>query len=294
MLRTNKEDIVEFYLQCQPCYPKSTGNWGVDISGTPFILPSTGGITLNIEVGDRAFGWSADHIEPGVSCAMDISKPNDYPNLSLQIYSCTGNGAKIISGEAKGSKGTVIGTHGGSEHLIINFDKETKEKMSYDDKILVTAHGQGLKLLDYPEIYLYNLSPLLLNNMKINESNNGCIEVPVTTIVNAECMGSGIGSPHVARGDYDIISSDVDTIKKYNIDKIRLGDIVAIMDHDNRFGRTLRKGAVSIGIVVHGNSIKAGHGPGVTTLMTSAKSLLKPVIDPRANIADILKIGKQL
>ena len=63
------------------------------------------------------------------------------------------------------------------------------------------------------------------------------------------------------------------------------------MDHDNRYGRAYRKGAVTIGAVVHSDCLSAGHGPGVTTLMTCKTSLIRPVIDPRANIADLLKIG---
>ena len=63
------------------------------------------------------------------------------------------------------------------------------------------------------------------------------------------------------------------------------------MDHDNRYGRAYRKGAVSIGIFVHSDCLVAGHGPGVTTLMTCETALIKPIIDPKANIADLLGIG---
>jgi hypothetical protein len=94
------------------------------------------------------------------------------------------------------------------------------------------------------------------------------LQVPVTTLVPAACMGSGLGSPHVAKGDYDIMTGDVDTVQAYKLDKIRFGDFVALLDHDNRYGRDYHKGAVSIGVVVHSNCLLAGHGPGVTTLMT--------------------------
>ncbi|HDY90131.1 MAG TPA: DUF4438 domain-containing protein [bacterium] len=81
--------------------------------------------------------------------------------------------------------------------------------------------------------------------------------------------------------------------KKYKLDRIRFGDFVALMDHDNRYGRAFRKGAVTIGVVVHSDCRRAGHGPGVTTIMTTETSLIKPVIDPRANIANILRIGTE-
>ena len=291
MLKTNEKAIVEFLLQCQPGPPRTKGNWSVDHHGTPFILPSIGGITLNIQVGDPAFGWAGDHVEPGVSCTADTKKPFEHPNISLQVYSCVGNKAKVISGEAKDAMGYVIGHHGGSEHVIVDFPREVKEELTYDDKIIIFARGQGLKLIDYPDIMLYNLDPALLGKMKISKSGKVKLEVPVTTMVPAACLGSGIGAAHVAKGDYDIVTSDPETVKEYQLDKIRFGDFVALMDHDNRYGRAYRRGAVTIGVVVHSDCLLAGHGPGVTTVMTCATSLIKPVIDPKANVADLLKIG---
>jgi hypothetical protein len=35
----------------------------------------------------------------------------------------------------------------------------------------------------------------------------------------------------------------------------------------------------------------AGHGPGVSTLLTCATPQIEPKIDPSANIADLLGIG---
>jgi hypothetical protein len=294
MLNTNEQYLVEFLLQCQPGQPRTRGNWEVDHQGKPFLLPSIGGITLNIQVGDPAFGWQGDHIEPGVSCTADTQKPFEHPNVGLQIYSCTGNIATIVTGEAKGATGRVIGHHGGSEHVIVDFERDVKEKLLYTDTIIIRGKGQGLKLDDYPDITLFNLDPALLQALKIRELDGGVLEVPVTTIIPAVCMGSGIGSAHVAKGDYDIMTSDLETVKEYGIDKIRLGDFVALLDHDNRYGRAYRKGAVTIGIVVHSDCLEAGHGPGVTTLMTAASPLIRPIIDPEANIAELLGIGTRL
>ena len=294
MLKTNEKNLVEFLLQCQPGPPKTRGSWSVDHRGEPFLLPSIGGVTLNVQAGDSAFGWAGDHVEPGVSCTADTHKPFDHPNNSLQIYSCAGNTATIISGEAKGEKGVVLGHHGGSEHVIVDFSREVKEKLTYNDTIMVHARGQGLKLLDYPDIVPFNLAPELLKKMKIREVGDNVLEVPVTTVVPAACMGSGVGASHVAKGDYDVMTSDEETVRKYGLDKMRFGDFVALMDHDNRYGRAYRQGAVSIGVVVHSDCLVAGHGPGVTTIMTCASSLIKPVINPAANIADILGIGTVL
>ena len=95
------------------------------------------------------------------------------------------------------------------------------------------------------------------------------LHVPVAKIVPAAIMGSGLGRATVARGDYDIQTFDPQMVAQYGLDELRFGDIVAITDADHRYGRIFRTGAVSIGIVAHGRSFIAGHGPGVTSLMTS-------------------------
>ena len=58
-------------------------------------------------------------------------------------------------------------------------------------------------------------------------------------------------------------------------------------------GRAFRKGAVTIGIAVHSDCLRAGHGPRVTTLMTCQNPQIKPVLDSKANIAHLLKIGTE-
>jgi hypothetical protein len=299
MLKTNEDKLVELSMQCKPGPPRIRPGWKVDHEGKPFILPSIGGITLNIQVGDSAFGLAGDHIEPGVSCSANSEKPFEFPNNSLQLLSCIGNEAIIVSGDAKGEKGVVAGHHGGSEHVIVDFPKKILKQLTYDDKIMIRTRGQGLRLIDYPDIKLYNLDPDLLKKMKIKQTKGkklkgqikGLIKVPVTTIVPAQCMGSGLGSAHVAAGDYDIMTSDPDTVKEYKLDKLKFGDFVALLDHDNSYGRSFLKGAISIGVVVHSDCLLAGHGPGVSTLMTCSKPLIKPILDADANIADLLNIG---
>ena len=101
MLKTNKDRVVEFLLQCNPGPPKTRGTWGVDHHGVPFLLPSIGGITLNIQVGDPAFGWAGDHVEPGVSCTADTLKPFEHPNTSLQVFSCVGNAATVVTARCR-------------------------------------------------------------------------------------------------------------------------------------------------------------------------------------------------
>jgi len=50
---------------------------------------------------------------------------------------------------------------------------------------------------------------------------------------------------------------------------------------------------MTIGIVIHSDSFYAGHGPGITTLLTCPKGMIEPVLDKNANIADVMKIGRK-
>jgi hypothetical protein len=293
MLRTNEKALVEMSVQCQVCHPRGTGRHGVDHDGNPFLLPGTGAITYNVKVGDPAFGWEADHVEPGASTMLDQKDPYGARNAGFHFLSCIGNTARVVSGAAKGAVGVVTGHHGGSEHVLIDFSDADLDTLTHDDKIMIRAVGQGLKLLDYPAITVVNLSPALARTLGLRENGDGAITCPVARIVPGMLMGSGVGSTTIGRGDYDIMATDPAMIREHGLDEIRLGDIVAITDHDNRYGRSFRKGAITIGIVIHGYCHNGGHGPGVTTLLSAAEPIMVPVLKRTANIADYLKIGRK-
>ena len=265
-LRTNVDKVVKLSVQGKVSYPSGRRNHSVDAEGKPFLLPSIGGISYNVKVGDPAFGWAGDHIEPGVSCIADWEKRFDHPNTSFHFYSCVGNECRVVTGAAKGAKGVVTGHHGGAEHVLVDFADHVLDKLQMEDKFLVRGYGQGLKLLDYPDIQLANLDPGLLFKMSIREIGGGRLEVPVAAIVPGHLMGSGVGSLSMGTGDYDIMTTDRKEIKALGLDKLRFGDVVAITDHDNVYGRSWRKGAVTVGIVIHSDCLVAGHGPGVTTV----------------------------
>ncbi|GAH93730.1 unnamed protein product, partial [marine sediment metagenome] len=238
MLKNNKERLVMISIQGRVSNPVRRAAYTVTYDGQPVVVPGVGGITYNIKVGDKAFGWEADHVEPGVSTVVNEEKRDAPPNYAYNILACVGNRARVISGDAKGAFGIVTGHHGGIEHVLIDFDSETLEKLCIEDKILIKAYGQGLKLLDYPEIKVFNLDPSLLEKMDIKEIGDGTIDVPVTCEIPAKLMGSGLGSASVASGDYDITTADKKMVEKYKLDQLRFGDIVAISDADNSFGRS--------------------------------------------------------
>ncbi|RJS85918.1 DUF4438 domain-containing protein [Candidatus Bathyarchaeota archaeon] len=285
MLRTNVSRLVKISVMGEVSSPVFRAAYRISSDGVPMVLPGVGGITYNVRVGDLATGWEADHVEPGVSIKHE--KPE--MNRALNILSCVGNEAVIVSGEAKGSKGVVTGKHGGIEHVLVDFPEKTMEKLLIGDKVLVKAYGLGLKLLDFPDIKVMNLDPGFLEAIDPKPVNDK-LEVPVTHIIPAAIMGSGLGADQTYSGDYDIQLFDEETRRRYGLDDLRLGDLVAIIDADHSYGRMYRKGAVTIGIVVHSDCVVSGHGPGVTTLLTSRTGKIKPRIDPEANIAKILNL----
>ncbi len=292
MLRTNVDKLVKISVVGEVASPVyGRGVYNISAEGVPMVLPGVGGITYNVRVGDPACGWEADHVEPGVSIENKENDPRygQGANTALNVLSCVGNEAVVVSGDAKGAKGVVTGKHGGIEHVLVDFPLETLEKLMLGDKVLVKAFGVGLKLLDFPEIKVMNMDPRFLEALD-PKPNGGKLEVPVTHIIPAAVMGSGLGANQTYSGDYDIQLFDESTRREYGLDDLRLGDLVAILDADHSYGRIYRKGAVSVGIVVHTNCVTSGHGPGVTTLFTSSTGRIIPKIDSKANIASILKL----
>ncbi len=293
MLNLNLEKLIKVAVVGEVASPVLREGYQVSHEGKPLNLPSIGGITYNVKVGDFVRGLVGDHIEPGVSTYNKEGKDGRYSqeNFGYNILSCIGNKAVLISGKAKGKEGVVTGIHGGAEHVLIDFPDEVLEKIVYGDKVQVIAFGLGLLIENFPDVKIFNLDPDLL--LKINPKiKNKRIQIPVVAKVPPYLMGSGLGYGPVVSGDYDITMADEKIIKKLDLDKLRFGDLVAIEDTDNSFGRTYRPGAITIGVVVHSDCVLAGHGPGVTTIMTCAEKKIEPVINKNANIGFFLKIGR--
>ncbi|KGJ48107.1 MULTISPECIES: DUF4438 domain-containing protein [Paraclostridium] len=279
MLKTNKDKVVKWSVQGKIHHPLAL-SYRVTHEGKPVILPSTGGISYNVKIGDCVYGLAGDHVEPGVSIRNeDVRESN-----ALMTFACIGNEAKVVSGEAKGAKGYVTGMHGGIEHVLVHFDEETLENLAIDDKIMVKAYGQGLKLEGFDDIHIMSIDPNLFEKLGIIEKD-GKIQVPVVAKVPPYLMGSGIGSSSAYTGDYDIMTADFDEIKRLGLDKLKFGDLVLLEDCDNTYGRGYLKGAVSIGVIVHSDCVTLGHGPGVTTIMVSKMPIIEGIIDENANIS---------
>jgi hypothetical protein len=292
MSKTNAERLIMLSVTGEISSPMMADvGYRVDSTGKPVILPGTGGITYNLKVGHPACGWVADHVEPGVSVKNFLhTQGNRSANAALNILSCIGNAALVVSGDAKGAGGVVTGKHGGIEHVLVDFDEAALSRLAIGDRITIRAYGTGLALDGAGDVKIMNLDPGLLDLIKPRVVK-GRVEIGVSHVIPAVVMGSGIGKVHSHSGDYDIQLLDRKTVTKHGLGDIRLGDIVAIKDADNTYGRMYRKGAVTIGVVVHSDCVLSGHGPGVTTIMSHSQRGIVPWIDPKANIARLLGIG---
>lgn len=287
-MKLNKHCLPILSVQGKVDHPGMAGNaYRVGYDGFGRIPMAVGGITYNYKIGDGCMGIAGDHIEPGVS----LKNPVDKENNALQAFACIGNPARIISGDAKGRTGYVTGKHGGIDHVMVYFDEETLDLMTTDDKVLIKAHGQGMKLLDHEDIHVMNIDPELFEKLGIQEHGT-TLEVPVVTCVPAYLMGSGLGSATTMLGDYDIMTQDKEANEEFHLNDLKFGDLVMVMDHDNHHGPHYRKGAVSIGVVVHSDSFTSGHGPGLAIILTSNHGALKPILTADANIANYLDIAK--
>jgi hypothetical protein len=235
------------------------------------------GICYSARVGDPAFGWEADHLEPGVS----IRNKLDGPEHALHYLACIGNRAIVTSGLAAGAAGTVTGEHA---HIMVDFEPEVLDRLAIGDQIQIRAYGTGLALLDHPEVRLHKCSPRLLDALHLATSPDGTLAVPVVAEIPSHLMGSGaeLMADYV---DQDFMTNDRAEIERLGLHSLRLGDIVAVRDQDHTWGRGFYAGAVTIGLIIHGDSAWTGHGPGVLDLLTSRGPAIVPKLDPDANIS---------
>ena len=293
--RTNADALVALAVAGQVANALVRGGaYRIGRDGVLRIVPGTGGIALNKRIGDRAVGLAADHVEPGVSVRNNDREAGGNPgapNRGLLLYSCVGNVATVVSGPAAGAVGTVTGKHGGINNLLVDFPTDVVRRLRIGDRIQVTALGQGLALPDYPNVRPMNLAPRLLARWGVR-GHGAHLHVPVTHIVPAGVMGSGLGRQEGVFGDTDIQLSDRNLRRRFRLQTLRFGDLVAICGMDARHGASRRGGAITVGVVVHSDSNVAGHGPGVTPLLISTTGGILPVYSPDANIALILGVRR--
>ena len=244
----------------------------VDIDGRYFYLPAAGGIALGVHMGDRASHWLGDHLMPGAS----IEDEGNAPAVagSLHLLSCIGN---TVRGGAGRKVGMVSGKRGGMapgfwppQLVAVEVADDVARSLAPGDRIVVETHGRGLQLTDFPDVVLSNLSPAGLDLLPLSAKGN-LLTCPVRAIARSECAGPGLGQDSWI-GDLEISGH---SLSAGSLSELCFGDLVAFSDIDSATTRYYRPGWVSIGLVSHGPSPAAGHGIGVTILLTAPDRLLR-------------------
>ncbi|MEO1388826.1 MAG: DUF4438 domain-containing protein [Cyanobacteria bacterium J06634_6] len=291
----NQDELVMVAVAGQIAHPVGKANpYRIGQDGVPRVLPASGGIAINQRIGDRCVGLAGDHIEPGVSLhnnQREVTGSRKGNNLALLTYACVGNQARVMTGPCEGQTGIVTGKHGGVDHVIVDFPKAVLRRLRIGDRIQINSFGQGLRILDCPAITVFNSSPALLKRWPIRVIGDG-LQVPVTHCIPAALMGSGLGKTTTWRGDVDIQLFDERTRRRFQLGKLRFGDLVAIADGNSQFGPSYQQNRTTVGIIVHGDSTVSGHGPGVTPLLTGPSARLKPIRDPNANLAILFDLRR--
>ena len=285
-LKTNKDKLITTAVQGVVLPPRSWG-YSTTYDGKPRQSLGMASINYTVSLGDSAYGWAnADHVEPDVTFqGRDRESPFE---CALAILACIGNEARVICGEAEGAKGIYIGRHAGSDDLVW-FPEDVLENLALEDKIQVKAKGVGLKIDGFEDVRVNKLSPELLDKMGITIEDDHLV-VPIVMEIPGHIMGSGIGYTFIEALDYDIQTTCPETVEKYGLKKLRLGDLVAIRDHYDYYGTGRYQGAVTIGVCIHGWSDSSGHGPGLNPVLSALPGRIKTKIDPHANIAYYLGI----
>jgi len=288
-LATNAADLVAVSVAGSIAHPGFPGlpaePYRLAADGTAFLLPTYGGIVYNVSVGDRAFGWAADCIHPGIS----IRQAEDTRNRGLNVYACVGNRAKVMTGQASGTVGVVTGKSGRfSEQVIVHFPKAARAKMAVGDQIIIRSEGIGMALTDHPDVMLKGIAPGLLAALPCR-AEGARIDFGVVGSIPAHLIGAGLGLTSEG-GSLHMQSTDRTQLAERGLDKLRLGDLVALEDTDSRYNHGYLRGARAIGVVCATDGPRAGFGPGICILMTAPAGQLGSFIDPAANIADLLSV----
>ena len=247
--------------------------------GQPFVLPGMGGMTLGVRCGDPATGYASDHLEPGAS----IRHRDPGANMAVQFLTCVGNQVTVVSGPASGETGHVIGQHA---YVLACFAEPAASLITTGDAVTIVATGQGLRLIDHPGIVVKNCSPGLLAAMPGGTRPDGRLEVNIAARVPAQAIGAGVGmiSEYAntdLMGAYAGLSDDL----SLGLEKLRVGDIVALADQDHRYGRGYRPGYLTIGVISTGQCMMFGHGPGPSSLLSGPAEAFALVDDPDANLS---------
>ncbi len=227
----------------------------INQDGQPYVAVGDGGTVLGLRLGDSVYDHVGDHAAPG-ACLVH---PSDDARHAVVGLSCLGNTVTVRSGDAMGATGVVLGKRGGGQRVIAVFPQDVLRRLRPSDQVAIASRGQGSRA-SAANITQMNATPEALELLGVGHLK-GKISAGVRTTLPSKVVGNGIGRP-MAMWDVDL------QIHSAAAPGLRLGDLVAISDLDARSNAGFRKGYLSLGVVVHGDSPQPGHGPGLTILLS--------------------------
>jgi hypothetical protein len=140
-ITTNKDKLLTLAVQGQIAPAQAARSYTVTWDGKPKLAIGIGGINYNLKIGDKVFGWAnGDRATVGV--AAEGMGEDRFASAWL-TYTSIGNDAKLLSGEARGEKGIVIGKFG--SYVLIHFDDAVLEKLAIGDTLQVKAYYLGIR-----------------------------------------------------------------------------------------------------------------------------------------------------
>lgn len=295
-MRTNKDSLpVKSAIgEIKPMGLQEFGMMVMDPEGRGHYRAGTGGITYNVRLGDRCMGFTGEKLQPGISTKYagapgpDAGPFGSPENMAYNIYCCLGNEVTVAAGPLAGQKGYVTGKVSGFG-VTVDFDRDILEQMHGDERFYIKMCGVGLSIEGAEEtVAVHNLSPQLFEKLGL-EACPGGFTVPVKKILPGYLVGPGIGGSVIA-SCAEIMTDHGDCDREFGLEELCFGDLVAVTDLDTTSGRTFLEGAVTIGVIVSGDSLALGDGPGLLTILSSKTGALKPVPRDGANLKNYLGI----
>lgn len=281
VISTNKDKLLTIAVQGQIAPAEPSRGYATTWDGKPKMAIGIGGINYNLKIGEKIFGWAnGDRATMGVA-TIGVGERQRGSWLN---FTAIGNEVKVVSGDAKGEKGVVIGKFGG--YVLIHFADDVLEKLNIDDRVQVKARGVGLEIEGVKDVFTHGIAPEVLEKIVVKKSGDK-LEVMVVKEIPGELAGQGAGGGSLS-GNWHVQTCYPPDIKKYGLDELHFGDLVLLKDIQTDYGKGFYRGGATVGVVCSGPSDMSGLGIGVTPILSTRFGKIKGRIDPSANIGKIL------
>ena len=155
--------------------------------------------------------------------------------------------------------------------------------MDDDPRTLVSTDWLESHLRD-PDLRVIDASWYLPDEGRDARAEYAAAHVPGARFVEIDELSDSRSSlPHMAPAPEKFMS---------RMRALGIGDGHQVVAYDGAWGWSYKPGRIMVGCIVHGDSFKSGHGPGVMTLLAASAEELELRIAPRANLASVLKAGR--